>query len=215
MVIYITKSMENLIEKYNVSHETIQKLELYQQSLADWQNKFNLVSNSTIEDAWNRHFVDSMQLFALIPQEAKTLVDIGSGAGFPGMVLAIMANAATPYLKVTLVDSVHKKTLYLNHVKEITNTQVNILNRRIENIKQKTFDVITARAVIALKDLLGYAQPLFRKNSICIFPKGKNYLAEISEAKKEWYFNFEIVPSQTSEESVILLIKNLNKRGRK
>ena len=207
--------MENVIEKYNVSHETINKLKLYQQSLVEWQSKFNLVSNSTLDDAWNRHFIDSMQLFPLIPAEAKTLVDIGSGAGFPGMVLAIMANDVTPYLKVTLVDSVAKKTLYLNHVKELTETKVNILNRRIENLKEKTFDVITARAVIALKDLLKYTQPLFRKNTLCIFPKGKNHMVEIEEAKKEWFFNYEIVPSQTSDESVILLISNLVKKGRK
>jgi 16S rRNA (guanine527-N7)-methyltransferase len=208
--------MENFIDTYNVSRETTNKLKLYHESLEEWQIRMNLVANSTIKDAWNRHFIDSSQLFQYIPKTAKTLVDIGSGAGFPGMVLAIIANDKIPYLKITLVESVHKKTVYLNHVKEITSSQVNILNKRIENVKEKTFDVITARAVIALKDLLKYAQPLFRKNTVCIFPKGKNYIKELEEAKKDWLFTYEVMSSVTSEESVVLLIRHLvKKKGRK
>ena len=203
------------MEKYNVSRETFEKLKLYHQSLIEWQGKMNLVSNSTLDTAWERHFADSAQLYKLIPENAKTMVDIGSGAGFPGMVLAIMAEGRTPYLKVTLVESIAKKTLYLKRVKEITNTDVNILNRRIENLKEKTFDVITARAVINLKDLLGYAHPLFRKNSICIFPKGKSHKEEIELARKEWFFDIETVPSEVSDESVILIIRNLVKKGKR
>lgn len=207
--------MKNFIDTYNVSHETFEKLELYHHSLVEWQSRMNLVSNSSLEDAWERHFADSAQLYKFIPDEAKTLVDIGSGAGFPAMVLAVMAENRTPSLKITMVESIAKKTLYLKHVKEITAVDVNILNRRIENLREKTFDVITARAVIALKDLLVYAHPLFRKNTLCIFPKGKNFQAEIDEAKKAWFFTYEAIPSQTSTESVILLIRNLVKKGRK
>ncbi len=203
------------MQKYNVSRETFEKLKLYHQSLVEWQSRLNLVANSTLENAWERHFEDSAQIFELIPQGAKTLVDIGSGAGFPAMVLAIMANEKLPALKLTLVESINKKTLYLNHVKEITSADVNILNRRIENLKEKKFDVITARAVIALDGLLAYAYPLFRKNTICLFPKGKNFQQELYEAKKNWYFSYDVIPSKTSDESVILVIKTLAKKGRK
>ena len=200
---------------YNVSRETYDKLKLCQQALCEWQEKFNLVSKNSLQDAWNRHFLDSAQLFPLIPENAKSLVDLGSGAGFPGMVLAIMAAEKTPYLKLTLVESIAKKTLYLNHVKDICgclNTQV--LNKRIESLINCKFDVVTARAVTALTDLLAYAFPLMRQNAVCIFPKGKTFEQEIKQAEQKWSFDYKIVPSLTSEESVILVIKNLKKKGR-
>lgn len=211
---YINISMENFCKIYNVSRETYSKLELYCQSLSEWQQKFNLVSNTSLSDAWNRHIADSAQLFNLIPANAKTMLDMGSGAGFPGMVIAIMANERTPYLKVTLAESITKKTLYLNHVKEITNTNVKILNIRVEEIKGR-FDVITARAMTALIDLLKYAHPLLATKGICIFPKGRNASEEIKLAKTKWNFDYKSVSSQTSDDGEILIISNLTKKGRK
>lgn len=211
---YINISMENFCEIYNVSRETYTKLELYCQSLIEWQQKFNLVSNASLNDVWNRHFADSAQLFELVPHNAKTLLDMGSGAGFPGMVLAVMANEKTPYLKITLAESISKKTLYLKHVKEITNTDVNILNVRVENIKGH-FDIITARAMTALTDLLKYARPLLSTKGICIFPKGKNAGEEINLAKASWNFDYKSVPSRTSDDGEILIISNLTEKRRK
>lgn len=206
--------MENFCEKYNVSRETYAKLEQYCQSLVEWQQKFNLVSANSLNDVWNRHFADSAQLFELIPSAAKTMLDIGSGAGFPGMVLAIMANEKTPYLKVTLTESIAKKTLYLNHVRDVTGTKVEILNTRVENIKG-CFDAITARAVTALPDLLKYARPLLSHGGICIFPKGRSAMEEIRLAKSKWNFDFRSVPSKTSDDGEILIIENLTEKGRK
>ena len=110
--------MENFLNKYNVSRETFDKLKTYEATLREWQNKFNLVSNKSLEDAWNRHFWDSVQLIKYIPEKAKILYDFGSGAGFPGMVLAILAAEKMPNLQVFLIESIRKKTLYLNAVKE-------------------------------------------------------------------------------------------------
>ncbi len=207
--------MKNFMEKYNVSRETFEQLKAYEASLVEWQNKFNLVSNSSLQDCWNRHFVDSAQLFKFIPASAKTLLDFGSGAGFPAMVLAIMAKEKTPYLKVSLVESIAKKTLYLNEVKKICNLDVEVLNQRIESLPNKKVDVITSRAMASLKELLNYTQKFFAKNTICIFPKGKKYLEEIVEAKKQWSFDCEIYDSETSDEGKILIIKNLQKKGGK
>ena len=207
--------MKNFMEKYNVSRETFEQLKAYEASLVEWQNKFNLVSNSSLQDCWNRHFVDSAQLFKFIPASAKTLLDFGSGAGFPAMVLAIMAKEKTPYLKVSLVESIAKKTLYLNEVKKICNLDVEVLNQRIESLPNKKVDVITSRAMASLKELLNYTQKFFAKNTICIFPKGKKYLEEIAEAKKQWSFDCEIYDSETSDEGKILIIKNLQKKGGK
>ena len=207
--------MKDFCAKYNVSHETYLKMEKYCQSLLDWQSRMNLVSNSSLEDIWNRHFEDSAQLFNLVPLTAKNLLDIGSGAGFPGMVLAIIAEEKTPYLKVTLTESITKKTLFLNHVKNLVSlNNTNILNERVEKIKNKKFSVITARAVTALTDLLEYSFPLLDKNGICIFPKGKNYKKEIEQAQKQWDFSLTVVDSKTSEEGKILVINKLTKKGR-
>lgn len=204
--------MKNFMEKYNVSRETYDKLKAYEASLHEWQKKFNLVSNSTLENAWERHFLDSVQLFSLLPQNAKVLYDFGSGAGFPGMVLAIMANEKTPYLKVNLVESTGKKTLYLNEVKKLTSTKVTIINKRIEHLRPQIADVITSRALSSLKELLGYSLPFCGPHTVCIFPKGKKYAEEIAEAKAQWNFDCKLVKSEQSDEGMILVITHLSKK---
>ena len=126
-----------------------------------------------------------------------------------------MAAEKTPYLKVTLIESTGKKTLYLNHLKKITGcTNVEILNKRIEDVEGRSFEVITARAVTALSDLLAYAFPLLKKNGICIFPKGRSYKDEIKAAESKWNFQYDAVSSATDSESVVLVIRNLTRKGR-
>lgn len=207
--------MENIEEKYNVSRETIAELKAYEVSLKEWQTKLNLVSSSSLDNAWERHFLDSMQLYRLIPETAKVLYDFGSGAGFPGMVLAIMLKNRTPYLKVNLIESIKKKTLYLNEVKQITNTDVNIINDRIENIKPQKADVITSRAMASLDKLLTYTEKFCGRHTKCIFPKGKSYKEEVAQAKNLWSFDLEVLPSEQSDEGVILIISNISKKGAK
>lgn len=204
--------MKNFMDTYNVSRETFERLKTYEASLREWQKKFNLVSNASLDDAWNRHFLDSAQLFKYIPNSAKNVVDFGSGAGFPGMVLAIMAAEKTPYLNFFLIESITKKTLYLNEVKNLTGiNNVKIINDRIENIKIPPVDVITSRAMCALKELLFYASKFSSKNTLCIFPKGKKYKEEIAEAQKSWIFTYKAVPSEQSDEGAILLITEIKK----
>lgn len=208
--------MKKFMEKYNVSRETFQRLKDYELSLNEWQKKFNLVSNASLADAWNRHFLDSVQLFKFIPEWAETLIDFGSGAGFPGMVLAVMAKEKTPYLKVSLVESIAKKTLYLKAVSELTETDVEIINDRIENIKNRKADVVTSRAMASLNDLFSYVIGFCKNDTVCIFPKGKRYMEEITEAEKHWRFKYEIKPSEQSDEGKILIITDLaRKKGDK
>ena len=202
--------MENIMEKYNVSRETFNRLKIYEASLKEWQNKFNLVSNKSLEDAWNRHFLDSAQLIKYIPENAKKLYDLGSGAGFPGMVLAVIAAEKMPNLKVSLIESIKKKTLYLNTVQKLCNVKVSIINDRIENLSLKDADVITSRAMCNLADLLKYSYKLANKNTIMIFPKGKTYQEEIERAQKAWKFNCQIEANEVSAEGVILVISNLS-----
>lgn len=207
--------MKNTEEKYNVSRETIDLLKTYEASLNEWQNKMNLVSKNSLPEAWNRHFEDSMQLFVLLPQGAEIVYDFGSGAGFPGMVLAVMAKEKTPYLKFKLVESIGKKTLYLKYVKEITGANVEVINERIENIKPEIADAITSRAMCSLTELLRYSRPFCGKKTKMIFLKGRNYKEELQIAKQEWNFKLEVLPSQESADGVILIITNLHHKGEK
>jgi len=204
-----------MIEKYNVSRETINLLKTYEASLNEWQNKMNLVSKNSLPDAWNRHFADSMQLFNLLPQDAEIVYDFGSGAGFPGMVLAVMSKEKTPYLKFKLVESIGKKTLYLKHVKEITGANVDVINERIEKIKPEIADAITSRAMCSLNELLKYSRPFCSKKTKMIFLKGRNYKEELQIAQKEWKFKLEILPNQESSDGVILIITDLHHKGEK
>lgn len=207
--------MKKFMEKYSVSCETMELLTIYHGLLVEWQSKFNLVSNSSLQQAWNRHFEDSVQLYEYIPQNAVSLIDFGSGAGFPAMVLAIIAKEKTPYLNFTLVESIKKKTLYLNEVALKTGVSVNIINDRIENIKKQKYDVITSRAMTSLNDLLKYAYPFCHKQTVCIFPKGKNYSSELAEAHKTWKFKCDIKQSKVSDEGKILIVTDIQKKKEK
>ena len=202
--------MKKFCDTYNVSRETFLKLKTYQTLLVEWQGKFNLVSKNTIDDAWNRHFLDSVQLFNLIPENTKIMYDFGSGAGFPGMVLAIALKEKLPNIKVTLIESIKKKTLYLNTVQELCNVNVDVLNERIENLKLSKADVITSRAMCNLSDLLKYSYRLTKKETVMIFPKGKTYNEELDVARKTWKFNCQIEANEVSEDGVILIITNLS-----
>ena len=199
------------MQKYDVSRETFDRLKLYQDLLMEWQTRFNLVSKNSLEDAWSRHFIDSVQLFRYIPSSAKRLLDFGSGAGFPGLVLAVVAKEKTPYLKIGLVESVLKKTLYLKEVATRLELSVDIINDRIEKITFPKVDVITSRAMTSLDGLLGYAYRFCKTETVCIFPKGKKYAQELAEAHKNWKFKCRIEPSDISEEGKILIISNLHK----
>ena len=152
----------------------------------------------------------------LIPKDAELMLDFGSGAGFPAMVLAIALQNKTPYLKIKLIESIKKKILYLNHVAEICHIQnVEIINDRIENLPPQKADVITSRAMCSLDELLKYAYRFTSRKTKCIFPKGKKYAEEISEAEKHWNFEYKIIPSMTSEEGAIVIITNLFAKGDK
>ncbi len=207
--------MKKFMDTFDVSRETFELLKVYESSLVEWQKKFNLVSNSSLADGWVRHFVDSAQLFQYIPQDARVLLDFGSGAGFPAMVLAIMAKEKTPYLKFKLIESIGKKTLYLNEVAKLSGANVEIINDRIEKLPPQKADVITSRAMASLNELLNYTYRFVKPETVCIFPKGQKYKDELIEAEKNWRFDCEICDSKTSNEGKILIIRKLKRKGDK
>ena len=209
------KSMKNFIDTYSVSRETYQKLEQLVALLNEWQAKFNLVSNNSLPDVWQRHIADSAQLFKYLNNQVDSVYDVGSGAGFPALVLAVMAQEQYPRLKFTLIESIGKKTLYLNEVKTVLNlSNVTVLNKRTEDILLPPADVITARAVASLDKLLGYVFKFTNRQTKLIFPKGKSYREELETAAKLWNFKLEVCKNETSADGVVLLLENLRRKSK-
>ncbi len=209
------KSMKNFIDTYNVSRETYQKLERLVALLNEWQAKFNLVSNNSLPEVWQRHIADSAQLFKYLNKRVDSVYDVGSGAGFPALVLAVMAQEQYPRLKFTLIESIGKKTLYLNEVKTVLNlNNVTVLNKRTEDLTLPPADVITARAVASLDKLLGYVFKFTNRQTKLIFPKGKSYHEELETAAKLWNFKLEVCKNETSADGVVLLLENLRRKSK-
>jgi 16S rRNA (guanine527-N7)-methyltransferase len=196
---------EDFARETGVSRETLARLKAYADLLLDWSARHNLVARSTLPDLWRRHFWDSAQLAPLIPETARTLADMGSGAGFPGLVLA----ALRPGLAVTCHESVAKKCAFLRAVAERMALPVAIENARIEDLPHKAYDVVTARALAPLPLLLSYAKPLTGPNSVCLFLKGQNVGVELTEAHKSWKLEASQVPSQTDPSGAILVVRKL------
>lgn len=194
------------------NHPLSTKLLKYAELLTKWSKVINLVAPSTVADAKVRHFEDSIQIIPLIPVDAKILFDIGSGAGFPGMVIAI----ERPDLSVHLIESDTKKCSFLSTISRETDTPVLIHNRRIESVDNLNGikpDVITARALASLGDLLALTRQWWENHPqlTLIFPKGAKADSEIEEAQKLYGFQVESIPSQTDKLAQILILKNVQK----
>ena len=185
--------------KIDLSPETLEKLQIYHGLLVKWQEAINLVAHSTIDGAWNRHFLDSIQLVNFISPDVKTLIDLGTGGGFPGMVLAIVR----PDIEVILVDSDSKKCEFLKTVSRETNVTVKVFDERLEKLYGRMkADLVTARALANLPKLLGHMEGLGTNKGL--FLKGQAWEEEIGMAKRDYEFQYKMTPSMTNDESVIL-----------
>ncbi|HEY8189769.1 MAG TPA: 16S rRNA (guanine(527)-N(7))-methyltransferase RsmG [Micavibrio sp.] len=193
----------------HITHEIEIKLRAYEALLHKWQKAVNLVGPSTLPDSWVRHFEDSLQILPLLPPAGKTLYDLGSGAGFPGMAIAI----ARPDVAVTLIESDQKKCAFLTNVSHETKTPVRILAQRIEQATESLPppDIITARALAPLSSLLTLIRPWVEKNPnlVCIFPKGAQAMAEIEAAQGIAAFDVMPYASKTDETARILTLRNI------
>jgi 16S rRNA (guanine527-N7)-methyltransferase len=199
---------EQFLVKTRVSRETLARLKSYADVLADWNSRHNLVARSTLPDMWNRHFLDSAQLVPLIPATTRNLADLGSGAGFPGLVIAAMR----PDLAVTLFEATTKKCQFLATAAKRMGLAVTIENERIEEIKPRVFDALTARALAPLPKLLEYAHRFLGPNGVCLFLKGQNVGLELTEAHKYWNMETSQVTSQTDPSAAIVLVRELGPR---
>jgi 16S rRNA (guanine527-N7)-methyltransferase len=189
-----------------VSRETRERLNTYADLLRKWQRSINLVGPRTIDDLWNRHFTDSAQLLPLIPPSARVLVDFGSGAGFPGLVLAILGVS-----QVHLIESDQRKATFLREVARATGTPVTIHAKRIEQVAPFPADVVSARALAPLGDLLGFAAPFLHPDSLCLFPKGQMAEDELTAASRTWNINVDRIQSVTDPSATILRLSQVSR----
>ena len=196
-----------LSRELNVSRETQDMLRTYVRLLLLWQNSINLVSPKTIESVWVRHVVDSAQLIRHVPDNATRILDLGSGAGFPAVILAILAKERKVQGHFVLVESSGKKAAFLRQVaQELALTGVEIRNERIEHVVSECAEthIITARALAPLVDLLRFVDPLLKTGAIALFPKGRDAERELTEARKHWHFFSSHYPSATDPDARIL-----------
>ncbi|MFQ5564274.1 MAG: 16S rRNA (guanine(527)-N(7))-methyltransferase RsmG [Parvularculaceae bacterium] len=199
---------EEFADAIGVSHETLERLKKMDAILLDWASRHNLIARSTIEDRWRRHYLDSAQLFPRIPVSARSLVDLGSGAGFPGLVLAAMGAAYG--LNVVLLESTGKKAGFLRAaIDAMALDNATVIPERIERARLDPPDIVTARALAPLPKLLDYAHEIQGKNTRCFFHKGQDVEDELTEAAKCWHMEVIPHPSITNPGSVILEVRNL------
>jgi 16S rRNA (guanine527-N7)-methyltransferase len=200
---------EDFADAFNVSRETLDRLKLYVALLEQWQPRINLVAGTTLPDVWHRHIADSAQLLAFSP-EARTWLDLGSGAGFPGLVIAIMTHGgAGP--RVSLIESDRRKSAFLAEVVRRTGISVEIHTARIEQIATqrmlKSVDVVSARALAPLVRLIPLSLPFFGDATLGLFPKGQDAESEVAQARVNWVFDVETTPSQTDAAARIVSIR--------
>lgn len=206
-------------DAFNVSRETIERLTIYAELLARWQKTINLVASKTLDQVWHRHFADSAQLLKLAPDRARSWLDLGSGGGLPGLVLAILLDGGEEKSKpdrFRLVESDARKAAFLREVARQLSLPVDILCERIEKVAiQDTFDsdVITARALAPLDRLLPLVSPFFSVKSKALLMKGRMVQDEIQSAEKNWQFEFELVPSLTDPDARIVVISDLQAKS--
>jgi 16S rRNA (guanine527-N7)-methyltransferase len=193
----------------NVSRETEDKLKIYLALLQKWSPKINLVSPTSLKDAVRRHFDDSLQVASLCPDGARTWVDLGSGGGFPGAVVAIALENIE--LEVTLIESDQRKATFLRTVSRETNVPFNVIADRIEDVPAMECDVLSARALAPLDDLLAFTELHLGAQGTALFMKGGTWQTEVDDAQKKWRFTCETHTSVTHPNAAILEIGGLSR----
>ena len=193
----------------NVSRETLARLETYAELLQKWNPKINLVAKSTLDDLWTRHIVDSEQVFGYAPSNVDHWVDIGSGGGFPGLVIAILRDELAPKMNVTLIESDQRKCTFLRTVLRETGVSATVIADRIEQVPPQNADVLSARALADLSMLLGFAKRHLSDKGTALFQKGARWEKEVLAAQESWSFSVDSYKSKTEASAVILDIKGI------
>lgn len=203
----MTSGPDDFAAAFDVSRETMDRLRILDELLLRWTRRINLIGNATIADRWRRHFADSAQLAAHLPEDAKTLVDLGAGAGFPGLVLAAMRGQ----LQATLLESDARKAAFLQSAIRETGVNAVVRAERIERVEAFPRDVIVSRALAPLPRLLGYARRFAAPGTVCLFHKGAAVESELTEARLHWHIRCVRHPSVIDPGGAILEIREFDR----
>jgi len=193
-----------------VSRETMERLDAYAKLLVTWSARINLVGRATLNDLWRRHFLDSAQLLPLIPAGTQNLADLGSGAGFPGLVLAILGGPG-----VELIEADSRKAAFLREAARVSSTAVTIRGCRIEAVPPHPVDVVTARACAPLDRLLALGERLIAPDTTCVFLKGERVEEELTVAGKAWTMTVSHLPSLVDPGGSVLLLQQVVREPRR
>lgn len=189
----------------DVSRETLDALRQFATLLTKWNPAINLVARSTLDDLWDRHILDSAQLARFLFQQPKTWLDLGSGGGLPGVVLAVIARDVAPLTRFHLVDSDQRKCTFLRQAgRELGLKNVHVHSLRIEELPPMNADIVSARALSALSVLCRYAERHLATDGFAIFPKGAAFSNEVSEARAKWQFHIDEIESMTNKDARLL-----------
>ncbi len=187
------------------------RLQTYHALLLKWNRSINLVSRKTLQETWTRHFVDSAQIYSVASGENRKWVDLGSGGGFPGLVVAIMAHELSPDLEVTCIESDQRKAAFLNTVIRETGIRASVLTSRIEEAPPQNADIVSARALASLRVLLEFSERHLKPGGEAVFLKGAAYQKEATEALEMFTFKQDTYPSATSSEATIVRIGDIQR----
>ena len=200
------------VKSLNVSRETLKGFYEYENLLSKWNEKINLVSKNTLVDIWERHFLDSGQIIKHVEASGKRWVDVGSGAGFPGLVVALLLRDKKIDCDLVLVEKNLKKGFFLKEVIRKLNLSVEVVNDNIDTLEPLNADILTARAFSELNNLIEIAFRHRKKEGICLFLKGENYRIELDKTLNYWFFDYDIVDSLSSSSGKIIRVKKIFKR---
>ena len=205
---------------FDVSRETLTKLTQYELKIISFNEKFNIIGKSTIPNIWQRHFADSAKILSFITTIVKNenrklnICDVGTGGGFPGLIILILNQEKKINFHMTLVESNKKKCLFLRDLKKSFKIKAKIINDRAENLDEK-FDIIIARAVAPLAKFLFFCRNIRKDKTIYILPKGANFQSELLQLKKKWYYDVNIVKNNKEIDKsggVTIVLSNLKKK---
>jgi 16S rRNA (guanine527-N7)-methyltransferase len=191
---------------FPVSRETLAKLAAYVELLSAWNRRINLVAPSTMGDLWRRHILDSAQLLPHIPRQARVLVDLGSGAGLPGLILALLG---VP--EVHLIESDQRKAAFLREAVRVTGANAVIHATRAEKSSKLMADVVTARALAPLAELLDIAEPFLQPHTICLYLKGRRVAEELTLARRGWKMQSRLLPSVSDPSGTLLYLEAVSR----
>ena len=197
-----------IVSYFNLNNMEIEKIEFFINSIINHNQHTNLVGKSTIENIWDRHVLDCLQLTKYINNKKLKILDLGTGAGLPGVLLSIIG-----YKNVLMIDSIKKKTDFVKKIVKELSLSAKIQNKRIEKPPTSQQDIILSRALAPLIKLLTYARMHSNKNTTSLFLKGRNVNNEIDKAMKEYFFDFEKIESISSGDGFILQINNIKAKN--